>query len=415
MFLTTKQRPRLPLTVGVFWYSNHSIPIYPCTVLQQIYHPVSPPPITRQSASSKALFKDTPTHSRTQPTTPLPSKWTTLHLSRYHRPPPAPNFLRIMTTRRAAGGNALKRIEELRLLNKKKNDETRKRQEEEEKRTKDKEEAARLLLIEVEAEKESGKMTSRALLDTLYGVEVVDEAAREIDTDERSPLKKRTGSSKSSSRRYRAQVTPPETNTIPLSTLSAKATTFLDDISHKYSRTVLELAILLKSDKAFEEFTQALMSFVSNAQMVDPKFVINPINEYSKEKNITSKGEISSNMKKLGLHVKISGYGNVFTKKKIWTNQDNERKSRKSKKEEFHNPTVYFSMVISSEVRPQEIVDRVTHEWTRLNGTHLQIKELQSIKSETVVTFFKVSTLTPKGTLLAELKKILLEAQQKAS
>jgi hypothetical protein len=77
---------------------------------------------------------------------------------------------------------------------------------------------------------------------------------------------------------------------------------------------------------------------------------------------ITSKDKISSNMTKLGLHVKISGYGNVFSKKKIWTNQDNERKSRKSKTEELRNPTVYFSMVISSEVIAQEIVNRVTHE-----------------------------------------------------
>jgi hypothetical protein len=157
------------------------------------------------------------------------------------------------------------------------------------------------------------------------------------------------------------------------------------------------------------------MSFVSNVQMVDHKFAIDPINEQSKEKNITSKGEISSNMTKLGLHIKISGYGNVFTKKKVWTNQDTERKSRKNKKEEFHNPMVYFSMVISLEVQLQEILDRASHEWMRLNGTCLQIKELQSDKSKTVVTFFKVSTLTPKAILLAELKKILLKVQQKAS
>ncbi len=188
-------------------------------------------------------------------------------------------------------------------------------------------------------------MTSWALLDILNRVEAVDETAMKIgetedNVDECSPLKKRTGSSKSSSRRYRAQATPPVTNTIPHYTWSTKAITFLDEITHKYNRTVLELAILLKSSKAFKEFTQALMSFVSNAQMADPKFVINPLNEHSKEKNIISKGKISSNMTKLGLHVKISGYGNVFTKKKIWTNQDNEYRSRKSKKEEFRNPTV---------------------------------------------------------------------------
>ncbi len=70
-------------------------------------------------------------------------------------------------------------------------------------------------------------------------------------------------------------------------------------------------------------------------------------------------------------------------------------------------------MVISLEVRPQEIVDRVTHEWARLNGTRLQIKELQSIKSKTVVTFFKLSTLTPKATLLAEPKKSYLKHSRK--
>jgi hypothetical protein len=119
-------------------------------------------------------------------------------------------------------------------------------------------------------------------------------------------------------------------------------------------------------------------------------------------------------MTKLGLHIKISGYGNVFLKKKIWTNQDSEQKSRKVKKDEFRDATVYFSLVVSSDVKPQETVKRVTHEWTRLNGTRLQIKDLQSINSETVVTFFKFLTLTPKKVILAELKRILGAAQSRA-
>jgi hypothetical protein len=156
------------------------------------------------------------------------------------------------------------------------------------------------------------------------------------------------------------------------------------------------------------------MAFITNAQMVDPKFVINSINKNSKEKNISSKGEISPNLTKLGLHIKISGYGNVFHWKKVWGNQDNERKSHKTKKDEYRDPTVYFSMVISSKVKPQEIVEQVTHKWARLNGTCLQVKDIQSIESKTVVPFFKVSTLTPRDVLLARLKKILLEAQNRA-
>ncbi len=118
-------------------------------------------------------------------------------------------------------------------------------------------------------------------------------------------------------------------------------------------------------------------------------------------------------MTKLGTHVKISGNGNVFNKKKVWNNHSSDRNSRRSQKEEFCDPVVYFSMVISTQVEPPELIDRLTHEWSRINGTRLQVKDLQSISSETVVTFFKTSTATPKKVILAELIKILLETQKR--
>ncbi len=112
------------------------------------------------------------------------------------------------------------------------------------------------------------------------------------------------------------------------------------------------------------------MAFITNAQMVDPKFVINPLNPQSKEKNISLKREISPNMTKLGTHIKIFGNGNAFNKQKILGSQaENDQKSRKSKKEDFGNPPVYFSMVVFSEVQAQELIKQVNHEWARLNGT----------------------------------------------
>jgi hypothetical protein len=75
-------------------------------------------------------------------------------------------------------------------------------------------------------------------------------------------------------------VSPPEPKS---SDNTNKSTSFLEDVVYKHSRIILELAIALKSDKAFEEFTQALMAFITNSQMVDPKFVINPINPASKD------------------------------------------------------------------------------------------------------------------------------------
>ena len=50
-------------------------------------------------------------------------------------------------------------------------------------------------------------------------------------------------------------------------------------------------------------------------------------------------------------------------------------------------------MFVSSETPPKDIIDRTTHEWARMNGVRLQIKELQFVDSETVVSIYKVSKL----------------------
>jgi hypothetical protein len=136
--------------------------------------------------------------------------------------------------------------------------------------------------------------------------------------EECSPKNKRSGSSKSSSRRNTTKVSPPEA----MAASTKKKITFEDTYVHPHKRVILELTILLKSDKAFEEFTKALMAFIKNAQMVDPKFVINTLNPNSKDKSITSKGEISLNMTKLGIHVKISGNSNAFNKQKVWDREE---------------------------------------------------------------------------------------------
>jgi hypothetical protein len=73
------------------------------------------------------------------------------------------------------------------------------------------------------------------------------------------------------------------------------------------------------------------MSLLMNAQMVYPTLVINPLNPNSKDSNTETKGEISSNMTKLGAHVKISENGSAFHRKKIWDRRGGS-KSRSSRK-----------------------------------------------------------------------------------
>ncbi len=314
-------------------------------------------------------------------------------------------------------------LEEIHQMNKKNYQMQRQQEEEEEKRQKNEEAATRAARdAQEEVYPDPLMATEDAISNFLKDVHSIMNGVQDMETNNtavddtdnvRSPVKKRQGSSKTSSQRNAnaRQVSPTKAGTTTLSL--ARTVTFLDNFVYPHSRIILELVSLLKSDKAFEEFTQALIAFLANAQMVDPKFVINPLDPNSKEKNISSKGEISTNMSKLGAHVKISSNGNVFSKQKVWGKDDtggqNTRKS--NKKEEFKDPAVYFSMIVSSEVAPKDLIERTTHEWARLNGVRLQVKELQFVESETVVTFYKVSKLTPKDVLLAELKKILLMAQ----
>ena len=141
----------------------------------------------------------------------------------------------------------------------------------------------------------------------MNGLEAMEtEAQEEDDKDEGSLRKKRPGSSKTSSQRSSTtarQVSPPDIGTAPVLKPALCTPSPVEPVNHKNKRTIVELTILLRSEKKFEEFNQALMAFLTNAQMVDPKFVINPLNPKSVSKDVAAKGDISPNMTKLGEHI----------------------------------------------------------------------------------------------------------------
>jgi hypothetical protein len=303
---------------------------------------------------------------------------------------------------RGADPEALAAIAEIQQMNKTRLHEARKVQEEEERA--EKEASQTDGDVEMDGVEEGNRATGSSNIHNIMG----GIKGPEEDKEMHSPLPKRSGSSKSSSCCTANKVSPPEAAGAPCST---KSTKFLDNYVHPHSRVILDLAITLKKEKAFQEFTTALMELLTNAQMVDPKFVINPLQASSKEKSISSRGEISNNMTKLGSHVQISGNGNAFNHQKVWNTED---KPGRKKKETFRDPTVWFTMVVSTSVPPGEIIERITHEWACIGGTRIAVKDLQNLDSKTVVSIFKVSTATDKSIILAELKRILSNAQAKA-
>jgi hypothetical protein len=105
-----------------------------------------------------------------------------------------------------------------------------------------------------------------------------------------------------------------------------------------------------------------------NAKMVNPTFVWNPINPNTVGLNdITSEGDISTNMTMLGSHLKVSGSGYSFVKQQVHKENKNKRAQqggcRNNKKEpKYKDPIVYFNLIVSSDVDLAEIIARTSYE-----------------------------------------------------
>jgi hypothetical protein len=253
--------------------------------------------------------------------------------------PPAPNILTAaltMMTRNAKikDKDLARELDEIHQLNKKNHQAQHQREEEEAKRQQD-EDAA---LPPTDASTFPGTTMEDAINNFASEVHNIMNGVQDMETrdtkkanddDLCSPPKKCPTTKTALQRNPTRQVSPAEEG--QKVTATAKAATFLENFIYPHSRIILELVVVLKSNKAFEEFTQALMAFLSNAQLVEPKFAINPLRPNSKEKNITSKGEISTNMTKLGAHIKISGNGNVFNKQKVWNREEDDSRSKQGR------------------------------------------------------------------------------------
>ncbi len=184
------------------------------------------------------------------------------------------------------------------------------------------------------------------------------------------------------------------------------AHTKLDKHIHKFPRVVVEGSIKLSDTNPFQEFVIGLQNLLKNGQLVDPFFEFCPINTGGLEKKIHELSGIPINMTMLGTHFKISSNGrNPFERQKVWGKGANKNK------EEFWDPVVYFTFAFATDTAPKDLISQVVHEWHRIGGVRLEIKELQTFESETILSLFNIFTSTNKKILLAELQEILTEAQ----
>ena len=79
--------------------------------------------------------------------------------------------------------------------------------------------------------------------------------------------------------------------------------------------------------------------------------------------------------------------------------------------DELQDPEVYFAIVFSSDKAPEDVVDRISCGWGRMNGKNLWLKSIASFQTETPIAIHHILNLGHQKTIAAELTKILESTQ----
>ena len=174
---------------------------------------------------------------------------------------------------------------------------------------------------------------------------------------------------------------------------------------HVHKRVVLEAAVLLSADDKHAEFTDALRILLTNFQKVDPLLVLSPINA-TKDKPIFYPADLPYNLTDQSAHIQISGGDRTFEMKQPYRNG-----GYSDDPADLRDPVVYLALAFSSDVEPEDILQRVRHEWTRMNGQKIYIKSIPSFQTETPVAIYRMFNMAHHSTIVAELTLILYQAR----
>jgi hypothetical protein len=170
----------------------------------------------------------------------------------------------------------------------------------------------------------------RIIIKDLQDIQDKDNMEVNNNHKEQSPVKKRRGSSKSSTKEANCtphKVCPPENQAqgeVAPSILK-KPSSLTCSSTHSRGSYLNWQSHLTKSTPL--TYLQRRSRHYLQCKDTGSKVCCKPNNPTMNEKGIAMKGDISPNMTKLGLHVKISGNGNKLNKQKIWDNGKGKKSS----------------------------------------------------------------------------------------
>jgi hypothetical protein len=140
---------------------------------------------------------------------------------------------------------------------------------------------------------------------------------------------------------------------------------------------------------------------------VDPSAILHAAVKSDATKPIGKKEELSNNLIIFLTYAPVGKNQNAFKPKK----NNNKKKGRSGKDEpELLDPSVYPTLVFSSDVDPETIVSRVTHKFCCAGGFYFCKKQLQCVETVTPFIIIYLYTFNDIATLCVELMDLLKKA-----
>ena len=157
---------------------------------------------------------------------------------------------------------------------------------------------------------------------------------------------------------------------------------------------IVEVAILPTGNAKEERmnmFVKCITALFGEILYVDDTACIAPleITDDNEDNYISDKSKLPSNFTKLGKWIMISGGSWVFNKK------------------EKGSSDVYARFRLKSQVPTEDIINRVSFEFTRLGGAKINKKQMQAMETETPMMLLFVSNGTDYSSMSADLKQVL--------
>ncbi len=129
---------------------------------------------------------------------------------------------------------------------------------------------------------------------------------------------------------------------------------------YNFERVFYEAGLELKGDNKYSAYIKHIGTLFKNIQLVDLLAIMHAVDELGGAKPLGSKIEMSANMTVFLAYVLVGRKAKAFQPKR----NTNKKKGRKGKDEpNTLDPSVYPTMVFLSDVEPDVIISRVTHEF----------------------------------------------------